>query len=148
MTGIGLFLTDGNFFNLLSVYLCSLVQKVIAVILFIVFLLQAFSQGFYCLDYIFRKKAYMAKCINKSRPLLHCDGKCLLMTRIREQEKKEAQQAPEMKIAKQELVAFQPSSTIDAPFFQTYHRVIYPPGVAKSPVKRSYSIFHPPCTLS
>ena len=77
--------------------------------------------------------------------MLHCDGKCLLVKKIREQEKNEQQQAPEMKIAKQEIVSLQPSFTfaIAHPLASSSnHYYTVNTGV---PVKRSYSIFHPPC---
>lgn len=78
--------------------------------------------------------------------MLHCDGKCLLMQKIREQEKNDAQQVPEMKIAKQDFVLFRYYSLID--FFSPVvnETEAYPPRVSGSPVKRSYAIFHPPCT--
>ncbi|WP_189626171.1 hypothetical protein [Sphingobacterium griseoflavum] len=34
--------------------------------------------------------AYLAKCINKDRPELHCNGQCVLMKKLKEQEKKDA----------------------------------------------------------
>lgn len=33
---------------------------------------------------------YLAKCINKDRPQLHCNGQCVLMKKIAEKERKEA----------------------------------------------------------
>lgn len=33
-------------------------------------------------------------CVNKSRPELHCDGKCFLSKKIKEAEQKEEQQSP------------------------------------------------------
>ncbi|HWK98639.1 MAG TPA: hypothetical protein VNQ55_01775 [Parapedobacter sp.] len=34
---------------------------------------------------------YIAKCINKDRPQLQCNGQCVLMKKIEEKEKKDAQ---------------------------------------------------------
>lgn len=42
------------------------------------------------LEYEIHLPDYIAKCINKDRPELHCDGQCVLMKKIREDEKKEA----------------------------------------------------------
>ena len=74
-------------------------QKPIAFILSLIFLVQSFNQGFCYLDYILRRADYEKQCINKALPQMHCNGKCQLMKKIMEQEKKEQQQAPEMKYA-------------------------------------------------
>lgn len=42
-------------------------------------------------DYQIHLSSYIAKCINKDKPLLHCDGHCVLMTKIKDKEKDEAE---------------------------------------------------------
>ncbi len=39
------------------------------------------------MDYEIHLPDYIAKCINKDRPELHCNGQCELMKKVREQEK-------------------------------------------------------------
>jgi hypothetical protein len=120
-------------------------QKAIASILLLCFLGQTFNQGFYYLDYMFRKKAYVEKCINKARPKMHCDGKCQLMKKIEEQEKKEQGQAPQMKLANKAEVLSSKSwygtitslSIIDV----VSHYNIINDG---SPIDQPSFIFHPP----
>ena len=43
------------------------------------------------LEYEIHLPDYIAKCINSDRPELHCNGQCILMQKIREEEKKETQ---------------------------------------------------------
>jgi hypothetical protein len=40
-------------------------------------------------DYQINLSDYIAMCINKDKPQLHCDGQCVLMKKIREKEKEE-----------------------------------------------------------
>ena len=57
------------------------------------FMLQTFSQGFIIADYYVHTAAYAKVCINKSRPALHCNGKCQMMKKMQEAEKKEQENA-------------------------------------------------------
>jgi len=61
----------------------------------------AFTSSIFCqtvilLDYYANKTAYAENCINKARPKMHCNGKCQMMKKLQEEEKKE-QQLPERK---------------------------------------------------
>jgi len=40
-------------------------------------------------DYQLNLPEYLAKCINKDKPQIHCNGQCVLMKKIREKEKEE-----------------------------------------------------------
>ncbi|MFZ4261571.1 hypothetical protein ACFRAE_05985 [Sphingobacterium sp. HJSM2_6] len=42
------------------------------------------------MDYELHLPDYIANCINKDRPELHCNGQCELMKKVREQEKENA----------------------------------------------------------
>jgi hypothetical protein len=122
----------------------SVVQRIIAFILFLAFLGQTFNQGWYYLDYLVEKREYMKRCENKSRPQMHCNGKCQLMKKIQAQQEKEQGQPPELKLATQlEIVA------------PVYHLSLTPPEnhnnsitfvfrTIGSPIHRSVSLFHPP----
>lgn len=120
-------------------------QKLIAAILLFAFVSQTFNQGWYYLDYLLQKKEYMKQCINKARPQLHCDGTCLLMKKIKAQEKKEQEQAPEMKLAaKFEALPTKPSFTLFAdilPLASDHQFSILNSG---APIDQPSSIFHPP----
>ena len=41
------------------------------------------------IDYEINLPDYIAKCINKDKPELHCNGQCILMQKIKEKEKRE-----------------------------------------------------------
>lgn len=120
-------------------------KKIASIILLFSFLGQTFSQGVYYLDYLIDKAEYLAKCENKNRPKLQCNGKCLLMKRIQEQEKKEQEQAPQMKLANKAEVISSKS------FFPDYKGVVtisnkpvYYVFNSGTPIDRPSFFFHPP----
>ena len=41
------------------------------------------------MDYEVHLPEYLAKCINLARPQLHCNGQCVLMQKVKENEKEE-----------------------------------------------------------
>jgi len=52
---------------------------------------QSLHTGILLVEYRVRLPEYLAKCANRGRPELHCDGQCLLMQKVREKEESEAQ---------------------------------------------------------
>lgn len=42
------------------------------------------------IEYRFHLPEYLAKCINRDQPQLHCDGQCILMQKINDKEQGEA----------------------------------------------------------
>src|SRR5690606_758806 len=58
-------------------------------ILLVALTLQSFYRSIMAMEYQINLPEYLAKCINKDRPQLHCDGQCVLMKKIREKEKEE-----------------------------------------------------------
>lgn len=111
----------------------------------IAFLAQSFNQGWYYLSYLAQKKEYMKQCVNKSRPQMHCDGRCQLMKKIEEQDKKEQGQAPEMKLAsKAEVLSSTSSFLISLNFSTSQVKNCFLLLNSGIPVDQPSSIFHPP----
>lgn len=61
-------------------------------ILLVSLTLQSFYRSIATMEYQIHLPEYIAKCINKDKPELHCDGQCILMEKIREKEKEESKQ--------------------------------------------------------
>jgi hypothetical protein len=55
------------------------------------FIAQSFSRTWVVADYWLKTGYYAARCVNKSRPELHCNGKCQMMKNLRAEEKKDAE---------------------------------------------------------
>lgn len=128
-------------------YLCSVhkfMKKIAAFLLLLAFSLQTFSQGLTLLVF-YRQQAYIKAnlCENRYRPMLHCDGKCILAKKLKAQENRE-QQNPEMKLsAKNEVLsAFrQHHFGISRPEHQPVHAR---PVSDNRTTDRPSSHFHPP----
>ena len=76
---------------------------------------------------------------------MHCNGKCLLMKKIEEQEKKERQQFPEMKMAaKSEIISSKSFYPTTFPMKLAETKKDYFIHTIGSPIDRSALIFHPP----
>lgn len=116
---------------------------VIVPILMLAMLAQTFTQEFYYLSYLVDRADFEQNCINKAKAWLHCNGKCQLMKKIVESEKKQ-QNAPEMKLAGKSTVFFVNRTSYNDLFIAEqrsvplfYNSLTYSPGFSKK-------IFHPP----
>ena len=81
-----------------------LLQRTIAFLLLLAFFTSTFSRLFVVADYYVNTERYYAKCVNKARPQLKCNGKCQMSKKIQAEENKE-QKNPGLKLdLKSELV--------------------------------------------
>lgn len=67
-----------------------------ALFLLLAFSIQCFHKSFIVLDYYNNTGQYAKVCINKSKPKLHCNGRCAMMKKLKADEKKDAEN-PERK---------------------------------------------------
>jgi hypothetical protein len=118
--------------------------KLTAIFLLVAFAAQTFSKAFLVLDYYSNTASFAKDCENKSRPLLNCNGKCLLMKKIKAAEKKE-EQNPERKMENKNEIFF------SAPFLTTL--TIEETNIESNfnfsyssffPATQAVDIFHPP----
>ena len=71
-------------------------KQVAAIFLILAFTAQTFSAGFAMLNYYANTAAFAKNCENKDKPKMHCNGKCQMMKKLK-QEQKQDQQNPERK---------------------------------------------------
>lgn len=77
---------------------------------------------------------------------MHCDGKCQLMKKIEEQERKEQGLPPEMKMASKLEVLSSKSfflSVLEAPIQKKKNNFTF--FIIGRPIDQPSSVFHPPC---
>ncbi len=74
-----------------------LFRRTAAFLLLLVFFAQAFSRYFLVADYYVNTSTYLANCVNKDRPWMHCNGRCQLCKKLHQQAGAEDKQAPERK---------------------------------------------------
>lgn len=126
-------------------YFCVEVKKIFSFLLLAAFAVQSFNNTFIVFSfYINQKKIAATLCENRYRPMLHCDGKCVLAKKIKQEESKNNQN-PERKLEnKNEVISsksfFAFIISISASSGRQYlhyteHEINGTPA----------SIFHPPC---
>lgn len=123
-------------------------MKFIAIpILILLLMTQTFSKWFVVLSFNLNRD-YIAKnlCENRSRPVLKCNGNCVLMKKMKQEEKQEQQNAPgPVKIEMSSVVLSSRSffATVDAPVFISGLLYVLAGNTGK-PVDRAVGIFRPP----
>src|SRR5690348_9741352 len=73
-----------------------MLKKIIALVFLVAFTLQAFSRQVIIVDFYANKVFFEKKCENRSRPVMHCGGKCQLIKKLKQEENKD-QQNPDRK---------------------------------------------------
>lgn len=116
----------------------------ITILLLTALLAQTFSRSLAMADYLVNLEAYKKACVNKSKPMMHCNGKCQMLKKMKKQEGNNGTSAPVPKFNETELVlsskSFFPSlyfnSINNITSFYTYNEDF----------SSSYigTIFHPP----
>ena len=95
-------------------------------------------------DYLVNLEAYKKACVNKSKPKMHCNGKCQMLKRLKKQEGNNGTSAPVPKFNETELVlsskSFFPTINVSSSINLSKY-FIY-----KENFSSNYlgSIFHPP----
>jgi len=124
-----------------------MIRQVAAIFLLFSFALQVFNRSIIVLDYFANTASFAKNCENKARPMLHCNGKCQMMKKLKEEEKSD-QQNPEHKSEnKNEIVSSKSFfTTVSAKkaslpkVFIAYHSTLFPQPSAAD-------VFHPPAVV-
>ena len=121
-------------------------MKKLAVIIIMLFLLaQTFSRMFIIADYYANTAPYAKDCINKARPKMHCNGKCQMMKKILQQEKKDLENTERRENLKNEVISsksFFVSLTHPIPIIiENNPTAKY---IKNKPTEPLSDIFHPP----
>lgn len=128
----------------LNTFVLQMFRQVTAIFLLIAFAAQIFSKAVIVIDYYTNTASYAKNCENKIKPALHCNGKCQMIKKIQEEEKKD-QQNPERKSDYKNEVAssksFFANGLLKKPLttntYSTYFKTLFPIGAHAD-------IFHPP----
>jgi hypothetical protein len=120
-------------------------RHITAIIFFAAFLAQTFSKSFVMADYYTNTSKYAKNCENKAKPKMHCNGKCQMMKKLQQEEKKD-QENPERKGENKNEIVLSSKS-----FFTTVsnYRIhltkrLYPTLQSPKETDRSFEVFHPP----
>jgi len=119
-------------------------KRITAILLFLSFSAQTFSSPFVLLDYYLNTAAYAKNCINKAKLKLHCNGKCQMMKKMREEERKEQQSNERNTEYKVQQVLSSRSFYCLLVIPARQSEKLFPHGNTMLPVNRALSVFHPP----
>lgn len=121
-----------------------MIKQLTVILLMSAFMLQSMSKALVIVGYYSNKASYAKNCENKKRPQLHCNGKCQMMKKLK-QEQKQDEANPERKLEnKFETISSQSYLNIEFTSLQ-YVKISFASFNSGQPVNRSYGIFHPPC---
>ena len=123
----------------------KIVRPILSFILLAAIILQTLGKFFIYADYIINKEAIAQKfCKNKNKPMMHCDGKCHIMKKMKEEDKKENNLLNNLK-EKYKIQLFAELKTPSLELPDTYITVkgnsIYSSSESSSHL---FSVFHPP----
>ncbi len=123
-------------------------RQLLAVLLMLAFTVQTFNQGLIVFGFYANQDAIAKKlCVNRARPKMHCNGKCQLMKKMQEEEKKDQENSTRKIENKTDIVFTQAS------YASIHHEIdqVTSPGflLYNEPLVGSFwvDIFHPPQLL-
>lgn len=119
-----------------------LVKRIYISILLLALLTQSFHRVMIVTSYYTNREVYAKNCENKAKPKLHCNGKCQMMKKMKQEENKDKQNperrsnVDEVLSSKSFFVSIQPVRVLNL-----VHSSFY---ISRVPVDRSTEFFHPP----
>lgn len=87
-----------------SYYLCIDLKYTFVIILITALMAQTFSRSIAMADYMVNLETYKKNCVNKAKPMLHCNGKCQMLKKMKKQQGDSGTGAPAPKFNQFELV--------------------------------------------
>jgi hypothetical protein len=85
-------------------YLCISLKYTFVILLLTALMVQTFSRSIAMADYMVNLEAYKKACVNKAKPMLHCNGKCQMLKKVKKQEGDSEASAPILKLNHLEVV--------------------------------------------
>ncbi len=120
-------------------------KQLTAAIFLLAFMTSCFCRAAIVLDYYTNTTAFAKNCKNKARPQMHCNGKCQMIKKFKQEEEKD-ENNPERKIEnKNEPLSSQSFFTTQL-LFEQATRPRYKRILIEEPVDRNYSLLRPPVT--
>lgn len=118
-------------------------KQIAAFLLLVAILAQTYSKGFVMAAYYSNTAAYAKNCINKATPKLHCNGKCQMMKKLKQEESRD-KQSPERKNDNKNEVLFFSTNQPAAGLFSSMVTTTYA-SYSTAPAKEiAFDFFQPP----
>jgi hypothetical protein len=119
-------------------------RQLTALIFLVAFVAQIFNKNFVVADYYTNTAKYAKNCENKAKPKMRCNGKCQMMKKLQEEEKKD-QENPERKNENKIVLSTKSFfATISRSYKPRIAKKLYPQIANNYAYRPAYSVFHPP----
>ncbi len=118
-------------------------KQIAASLLLLCFMAQTFSRAAIVSSYYVNTAGYAKNCINKAKPKLHCNGRCQMMKKLKQEEKKDAQN-PERRSNSKDEVLSSKSHFASVHSIKIITPVQYFDHQPSFAIGRTHDIFHPP----
>lgn len=99
-------------------------------------------------DYMVNLEAYKKACVNKTKPMMHCNGKCQMLKKMKKQEGENGSNAPVPKFNQFEVVLSSKSFFPSLIMINTNNRVSFRAYNENARSNYLGSIFHPPSSCN
>lgn len=126
----------------------DLLQKLLAILLLFALSVQGTSQLTVLAGYELHK-SYIAQvlCVNRDKPAMHCDGKCYLMKKLRQDQQRKDSQSGNV-ANRLDVVLYCPeASLLLSPSLQSA-LFVFSPVITAGYLSPSFGFFHPPRILT
>lgn len=116
----------------------------LVILLFSSIFAHTFSRSLVLANYLVNLESYKKACVNKAKPMLHCNGKCQMFKKIKKQEGESDTNTPAPRFNQQDLILSSKSFYPTIEFLRTHQNIIF--YTYNSSLNSNYqsSIFHPP----
>jgi hypothetical protein len=123
-------------------------KRIVSILLLLALAFECFSE-LGILAYYQLNKDYIARvlCVNRDRPMMHCNGHCYLHKQLKENRQRENKGAADMQV-KAELALFCSTEQHFSLLVPRRHAACFSPYLLKAYASPASAIFHPPAVNS
>jgi hypothetical protein len=121
-----------------------MLKQLAVIFLFVSFMGQTFNKSILFMSYYANPAAFARNCINKARPMMHCNGKCQMMKKLQQEEQKEKENTERKADNKNELLSSRVFFEMPRPAGSCEVKRIFAYFIAKKPIGKARAYFHPP----
>ncbi len=120
-------------------------HQLAAFIFITAFFAHTFNKYFFIAGYYTNIGMYAKNCENKARPQMHCNGKCQMMKKLQQEEKKDQENPNRKGDNKNEITLFSKSFFATVNLYRLFClKKQYPSLQIQKETDRSFEVFHPP----
>ncbi len=121
-----------------------MLKQLAVIFLLAAFMGQTFNKSLLFMSYYANPAAFAKNCVNKGRPMMHCNGKCQVMKKMQQEEQKEKENTERKADNKSEVCSSRAFFDMPVRATGTTLKTVFAPATSHKPVDRAYARFRPP----